>query len=61
MPSFPMALPPVQAGSLSKVIELADDPPAQLQRSSGTVVQEPLVLYIARVPGSRGMHSMMTL
>lgn len=45
----------VNAGSLADVIQLADNPPSQLQDRNLANVQQPLVLYIVRVPGSRGM------
>ncbi|KAL8713859.1 MAG: hypothetical protein Q9220_002004 [cf. Caloplaca sp. 1 TL-2023] len=41
----------VQAKSLSSVVELADNPPASPEIS--LEIQDPLVLYIARVPGSK--------
>ncbi|KAL8952523.1 MAG: hypothetical protein Q9222_001553 [Ikaeria aurantiellina] len=41
----------IQARSLSSVIELADNPPSLPNTSPD--IQDPLVLYIARVPGSR--------
>ena len=43
------------AGSLASVIDLADDPPKQPLHSLAEDLQQPLVLYIARVPGSHGM------
>ena len=46
--------PAVLAGSLAAVIELADNPPERLPQSATQLVQQPLTLYIARVPGSRG-------
>lgn len=46
--------PAVHAGSLATIIDLADDPPARLQHGLLQDVQQPLTLYIARVPGSRG-------
>lgn len=42
----------IQAKSLSGVIRLADDPPASPHSAQETL--DPLVLYIARVPGNRG-------
>lgn len=44
----------VQAGSLATVIDLADNPPERLHYGLLQDVQQPLTLYIARVPGSRG-------
>ena len=46
--------PAVLAGSLATIIELADNPPERLPQSANQLVQQPLTLYIARVPGSRG-------
>ena len=46
---------PVQAGSLASVIDLADNPPDQPLHSLTADLQQPLVLYIARVPGSHGL------
>lgn len=43
---------PIQAGSLASVIVLADNPPDQPLHSWAGDLQQPLVLYIARVPGS---------
>ena len=45
----------VEAQSLAGVIDLADNPPVQYQEDIGPPLTSPLVLYIARVPGSRGM------
>ena len=45
----------VEAKSLSSLIALADDPPSHLSRSEDHVHHDTLVLYIARVPGSRGL------
>ncbi|KAK0517116.1 hypothetical protein JMJ35_000271 [Cladonia borealis] len=45
--------PAVLAGSLATIIELADNPPERLPQSATQLVQQPLTLYIARVPGSR--------
>lgn len=42
----------IQARSLSGVVDLADNPPSASHGSFEIV--DPLVLYIARVPGSRG-------
>ena len=55
--------PAVEASSLSKVLDLADSPPLHLRDDVALEVQQPLVLYIARVPGSKGrspldLHSM---
>lgn len=44
----------VQARSLASVVELADDPPQYSYLPTSVPLQERLVLYIARVPGSRG-------
>lgn len=46
----------VEANSLSTLTALAAHPP-QYPRNPTHQQQEPLVLYIARVPGSRGRHS----
>ena len=46
--------PAVLAGSLASIIELADNPPERLPQRATQLVQQPLTLYIARVPGSRG-------
>ncbi|MCJ1274099.1 hypothetical protein MMC21_001894 [Puttea exsequens] len=45
--------PAIEAGSLASVIELANDPPEDFQAISPKDIEQPLVLYIARVPGSR--------
>ena len=45
---------PIQAGSLASVIDLANNPPDQPYGLTGDS-QQPLVLYIERVPGSRGI------
>ena len=45
--------PAVQGKSLSTVMELAADPPIDY-RFDAHEPQEPLVLYIARIPGSKG-------
>lgn len=43
----------MEAQSLSSLTTIAANPPVQLERfASGPV--DPVVLYIARVPGSRG-------
>ena len=47
---------PVPAGSLASVIDLADNPPEQPLHSLTNDLQQPLVLYIARVPGSHGTY-----
>ena len=47
--------PAVEARSLAALTSLAADPPLSL-RDSSYPIQEPLVLYIARVPGSRGQN-----
>lgn len=46
---------PVQAGSLASLIDLAENPPDHPLHSLTDDLQRPLVLYIARVPGSHGM------
>ena len=46
--------PTVLAGSLANIIELADNPPERLPQNASELVQQPLTLYIARVPGSSG-------
>lgn len=45
---------PVEARSLSSITALAANPPAY-PRNPTQEPLEPLVLYIVRVPGSRGM------
>jgi len=45
--------PVVEARSLSSLTTLAANPP-RYPRNPTQEIQEPLVLYIARVPGSRG-------
>ena len=47
---------PILAGSLASVIDLADNPPKQPLHSLADDLQQPLVLYIARVPGSHGIR-----
>jgi len=47
-----MAMPP-QANSLSSITHLAGNPP-RYPRNPTEQKRDPLVLYIARVPGSRG-------
>ncbi len=47
---------PVEARSLASLITLASNPP-QYPRNPTEEAQEPLVLYIARVPGSKGKLS----
>ena len=51
--------PAVEAGSLATVIDLANSPPEHLQYSPAIGVQQPLILYIARVPGSKGWPSLL--
>lgn len=46
---------PIQAGSLASVVELAENPPDWPIHSVTGYLQQPLVLYIARVPGSHGI------
>ena len=48
-----MATPIIEARSLSSLTALASNPPAY-PRNPTHERHEPLVLYIARVPGSRG-------
>jgi len=45
--------PAVEARSLSSVTTLAANPPLY-PRNPTQEIQQPLVLYIARVPGSKG-------
>lgn len=45
--------PVVEAKSLSAVVDLAEDPPGEYKFDTHES-QEPLVLYIARIPGSKG-------
>lgn len=55
---FLLAMAPlIQAKSLSEVVALAADPPAELGIECTRDSREPLVLYIARVPGSKGRSS----
>ena len=44
----------IQARSLVDVVDLADNPPLHYQHNALLKKEEPLVLYVARVPGSRG-------
>jgi len=46
--------PAVEASSLSRVLSLADNPPLNPWNNAVLEIQQPLVLYIARVPGSKG-------
>ena len=46
--------PVIEARSLSTVLSVADDPPKDPRDGNGLLYDQ-LVLYIARVPGSRGM------
>ena len=46
--------PAIAAGSLSSVLQLAENPPLNPRDNALLEVQHPLVLYIARVPGSKG-------
>ncbi|KAL9100013.1 MAG: hypothetical protein Q9163_004566, partial [Psora crenata] len=43
----------IQARSLAEVVDLAENPPFHYQQRALLKPSEPLVLYIARVPGSR--------
>ena len=45
--------PYIEAGSLSDITQLASNPP-KYPRNPTEKKREPLTLYIARVPGSRG-------
>lgn len=47
---------PIQAGSLASVIDLADNPPDQPLHGLTGDSQQPLVLYIVKVPGSYGIR-----
>ena len=47
--------PAIEARSLAAVLSVADDPPVNC-RARAEGLQSQLVLYIARVPGSRGMQ-----
>ena len=49
--------PVVEAKSLSSVLELAADPPLDPRSNATQEALDPLVLYIARVPGSRGLSN----
>ena len=44
----------VEARSLYAISELADNPPTDPRDVPFSSIQEPLVLYIARVPGTSG-------
>lgn len=46
---------PVEARSLSGITSIASNPPAY-PRNPTQKKLDPLVLYIVRVPGSKGMH-----
>ncbi len=46
--------PAVEASSLSRVLSLADNPPLNPWNNAVLEIQQLLVLYIARVPGSKG-------
>ena len=46
--------PAVEASSLSSVLSLADNPPLNPRDNAVLEIQQPLMLYIARVPGSKG-------
>lgn len=46
---------PVEARSLSEVVALAENPPLTLEMDLTQEPHEKLILYIARVPGSRGL------
>jgi hypothetical protein len=48
-----MTLPAIEARSLSSLTALASNPPSY-PRNPTHVKHDPLVLYIARVPGSKG-------
>lgn len=43
---------PIQAGSLASLIDLAETPPDQPLHNLTADLQQPLVLYIARIPGT---------
>lgn len=49
----PTSPPAIQANSLSEITALAENPPTY-PRYTDSKSREPLVLYISRVPGSRG-------
>ncbi|KAF3490494.1 uncharacterized protein GIQ15_00011 [Arthroderma uncinatum] len=49
-----MESPPVEARSLRSIVNLASNPPAYPRNPTQTPL-EPLVLYIVRVPGSKGV------
>src|SRR3954453_14775856 len=51
-----MPAPPIEARSLSSLTNLLANPP-QYPRNPTHQVLDPLVLYIVRVPGSRGMSN----
>lgn len=49
------AAKPIEAGSLSSLTALADEPPLN-PRQLVERKWDPVILYLARVPGSRGTH-----
>jgi hypothetical protein len=51
-PNIPQ--PPVEARSLSSITTIASNPPAY-PRNPAQKKLDPLVLYIVRVPGSKGI------
>ena len=48
--------PVIEARSLAIISQVADNPPANPRDVTFRPTQQPLVLYIARVPGTRGLH-----
>ena len=52
---------PILAGSLASVIDLAHNPPKQPLQNLAEDLQQPLVLYIARVPGSHGIRVLLSV
>ncbi len=47
--------PTIEANSLFDIVKLADDPPLSSSDVNFQTIRTPLVLYIARVPGTNGM------
>ena len=48
--------PVIEARSLAIISQIANNPPANPRDVTFRPTQQPLILYIARVPGTRGMH-----
>lgn len=50
----PSPPPPIVAGSLKTVLELADRPPSKFPKKFRQPGHQPLVLHLLKVPGSDG-------